>query len=59
MGVSDHGKGAWVSAGMAEVDATLSIGAHMQHVYPIHYGAMPEADAAVAMIGAWIRVHLS
>lgn len=46
-------------AAIAEVDATLSIGAHMQHVYPIYCGAMPEADAAVAMIGAWIRAHLS
>jgi hypothetical protein len=24
----------------------------MQHVFPIYCGAMPEADAAVAMIGA-------
>jgi epsilon-lactone hydrolase len=43
------------SAGMAGVDATLFIGAGMQHIFPIYCGAVPEADAAVAMIGAWIR----
>jgi monoterpene epsilon-lactone hydrolase len=43
------------TAGMAGVDANLSIGAEMQHVFPIYCGAMPEADAAVAMIGAWIQ----
>ena len=26
----------------------------MQHIYPIYCGTMPEADAAVAMIGTWI-----
>lgn len=42
-------------AGTAGVDVTLHIGAEMQHVFPIYCGAMPEADAAVAMIGAWIH----
>src|SRR5215204_7181836 len=43
------------SAGMAGVDVTLYIGAGMQHIFPIYCGAIPESDAAVAMIGAWIR----
>ena len=47
------------SAGMAGVDTTLYIGAGMQHIFPIYCGAMPEADAAVAMIGAWIRARTS
>ena len=47
------------AAGIAEVDVTLTVGAHMQHIYPIYCGAMPEADAAVAMIGTWIRTRLS
>jgi monoterpene epsilon-lactone hydrolase len=47
------------SAGMAGVDVTLYIGAHMQHVFPIYCGVMPEADAAVKMIGEWIRIRTS
>src|SRR5918997_1463821 len=43
------------SADMAGVDVTLYIGAGMQHIFPIYCGAIPEADAAVAMIGEWIR----
>jgi epsilon-lactone hydrolase len=43
------------SAGMSGVDATLFIGAGLQHIFPIYCGAVPEADAAVAMIGAWMR----
>ena len=43
------------SAGMAGVDVTLYIGAGMQHIFPIYCGAIPEADAAVATIGRWIR----
>jgi epsilon-lactone hydrolase len=43
------------SAGMAGVDVTLYIGAGMQHIFPIYCGAIPEADAAVAMIGEWMR----
>ena len=46
-------------AGMAGVDATLHVGAGMQHIFPIYCGAMPEADAAVAMIGGWIRALVS
>ena len=43
------------SSGMAGVDATLYIGAGMQHIFPIYCGARPDADAAVAMIGEWVR----
>jgi monoterpene epsilon-lactone hydrolase len=43
------------AAGIAGVDVTLYIGAGMQHIFPIYCGVMPEADAAVTMIGAWIR----
>ena len=43
------------SAGMAGVDVTLFIGGGMQHIFPIYCGAIPEANAAVAMIGEWIR----
>lgn len=46
-------------AGMAGVDVTLYVGAGMQHIFPIYCGAMPEADAAVAMIGAWVRSLVS
>jgi hypothetical protein len=47
------------SAGMAGVDVTLYIGAGMQHIFPIYCGVIPESDAAVAMIGAWIRSRTS
>ena len=47
------------SAGMAGVEVTLYIGAHMQHVFPIYCGVMPEADAAAMMIGEWIRIRTS
>jgi epsilon-lactone hydrolase len=47
------------SAGMAGVDVTLYIGAGMQHIFPIYCGAIPEADAAVAMIGEWIHSRAS
>jgi epsilon-lactone hydrolase len=43
------------AAGMAGVDTTLYIGDGMQHIFPIYCGMIPEADAAVTMIGAWIR----
>jgi monoterpene epsilon-lactone hydrolase len=43
------------SAGTAGIDATLFIAAGMQHVFPIWAGAFPEADAAIALIGDWIR----
>jgi epsilon-lactone hydrolase len=45
------------SAGMAGVDVTLYIGGSMQHDFPVYCGAMPEADAAVMMIGEWIRLR--
>jgi len=47
------------SAGMAGVDTTLYIGAGMQHIFPIYRGVIPEAGAAVAMIGEWIRSYTS
>jgi monoterpene epsilon-lactone hydrolase len=47
------------SAGIAEVDVTLYIGGSMQHVFPVYCGVMPEADAAVATIGGWIRSRTS
>jgi epsilon-lactone hydrolase len=46
-------------AGMAGVDVRLYIGGSMQHVFPVYCGAMPEADAAVMMIGEWIRLRTS
>jgi hypothetical protein len=36
---------------MAGVDVTLYIGSGMQHIFPIYWGAIPESDAAAAMIG--------
>jgi acetyl esterase/lipase len=45
-------------AAIAGVDVTLRIGAGMQHIYPVYAGFMPEADAGIAEIGAFIRVHL-
>ena len=47
------------SAGMAGVVVTLYIGAGMQHIFPIYCGVIPESDAAVTMIGAWIRSRTS
>jgi monoterpene epsilon-lactone hydrolase len=43
------------NAGIAGIDATLSITAEMQHVFPIWTGAFPEADAAIALIGDWVQ----
>ncbi len=43
------------NAGVAGIDATLSITAGMQHVFPIWAGAFPEADAAIRLIGDWVR----
>lgn len=45
------------SAGQAGTEATLVMTARMQHVFPIFAGAFPEADAAIGMIGAWIRAR--
>ena len=45
------------NAGTAGVNATLHIAAGMQHVYAIWAGAFPEADAAIALVGDWVRAH--
>jgi monoterpene epsilon-lactone hydrolase len=47
------------AAGQAGVDATLFVAAEMQHVFPIFAGAFPEADAAIRLIGDWIRARSS
>jgi monoterpene epsilon-lactone hydrolase len=41
--------------GEGGADATLFVGAGMQHVWPTWAGAIPEADAAIALVGDWIR----
>jgi epsilon-lactone hydrolase len=43
------------NAGIAGIDATLSITAGMQHVFPIWAGSFPEADAAITLIGDWVQ----
>ena len=45
-------------AGAAGTDATLFVGAGMQHVFPIWAGVFPEADAAIRLIGGWVRERL-
>ena len=45
------------NAGVAGIDATLSITAGMQHVFPIWAGSFPEADAAIGLIGNWVRTR--
>jgi monoterpene epsilon-lactone hydrolase len=45
-------------AGIEGVQTTLLIEPEMQHVFPIFAGRMPEADAAIAGIGEWIRRRL-
>lgn len=45
-------------AAIGGVDVTLRIWAGMQHVFPIYAGFLPEADAAIAMIGSWIDARL-
>ncbi len=45
------------NAAIAGSDAILSITAGMQHVFPIWSGAFPEADAAIRLIGNWIRTR--
>jgi len=47
------------NAGIAGVDASIFIGAGMQHVFPIWAGAFPEADAAITLIGDWVRARVS
>ena len=41
--------------GEGGADATLFVGGGMQHVWPTWAGALPEADAAIALVGDWIR----
>jgi acetyl esterase/lipase len=45
------------NAGMAGVNTTLHIAAGMQHVWAIWAGAFPEADAAISLVGNWVRAH--
>jgi acetyl esterase/lipase len=45
-------------AAVGGVDVTLRIWAGMQHVFPIYAGFLPEADAAIAAIGSWVRSRL-
>jgi acetyl esterase/lipase len=42
-------------AANARVDATLHVGAGMQHLFPQYAGAMPEATLAVQRIGRWVK----
>jgi acetyl esterase/lipase len=42
----------------AGVDVTLDIYPEMQHVFQLAAGNMPEADAAVADAGRWLRARL-
>ena len=46
-------------AGMAGTMATLEIWPGMQHFFQIAVGMFPEAGAAVARIGAWLRERLA
>jgi acetyl esterase/lipase len=43
------------NAGTAGIDATLFIASGMQHIFPIWAGSFPEADAAIALVGKWVR----
>ncbi len=43
----------------AGVDITLEIFPEMQHVFQIGAGMLPEADAAIAKIGAWLKSRLA
>jgi monoterpene epsilon-lactone hydrolase len=45
-------------AAIAGIDVTLRVGAGMQHIYPVYAGFVPEADAAIAEIGAFVRARL-
>jgi monoterpene epsilon-lactone hydrolase len=47
------------SAEKAGVDVTLEVFPEMQHVFQMAAGNMPEADDAVAKIGAWLRARLA
>lgn len=45
-------------AGQAGVETRLDVFPEMQHVFQIAAGALPEADAAVDEIAAWLRPRL-
>jgi monoterpene epsilon-lactone hydrolase len=45
-------------AGAAEVDVTLEIIGQVPHVFPIHYEAMEEADAALTRAALFLGQHL-
>jgi epsilon-lactone hydrolase len=45
--------------GEGGADATLFVGGGMQHVWPTWAGALPEADAAIHLIGDWARARTS
>ena len=47
------------SAALADVALTLRIDAGMQHNYHVHGGHMPESDAAIAAMGAWLAERVS
>jgi epsilon-lactone hydrolase len=40
-------------------DTTLFVGGGMQHAWPTWAGALPEADAAIKLIGDWVRARTS
>jgi hypothetical protein len=42
---------------MAGVDATLGVAGGMQHVFPIWKRVFPEADAAIRLIGDWVKTR--
>jgi acetyl esterase/lipase len=45
------------AVGGAGGDATLVVGAGLQHVYPIWCGVFPEAREALEITGAWLRAR--
>ena len=45
-------------ARVAGVDVTCEVFPEMQHVFQIAAGGMPEADQAVAKMGAWLKARL-
>jgi acetyl esterase/lipase len=57
-GLLDDGVSLARQAAIAGVDVTLRIWAGMQHVFPLYAGFLPEADAAIAVIGSWIAARL-
>lgn len=54
----DDGTRLATRAEQAGVLVTLEVEPEMQHVFQFMAGRAPEADAAVARIGAWVRPHL-